>query len=686
MFGSRKQNQQFTELPTRGVDDLPIDPLAASKSIKELDRLGISSYYTGLAGFIRECVAPMTIAVQGQWGSGKTSALYCIKSELENRSYINAGTTPIPPTKVSYVNTWQYAVLDLEENLVFSVVNRILASLTPNAGEIDSGIDFSNLQELFNETQRLVMKWSAKAITLGAAFNGVDLTNLFDSSPTKIDYVEELTSLREKFAHLVEEFCRHGHYHRVVFLIDDLDRLEPQRAVELLEVMKILFDVPKAVFVLAIDFDIVQLGVRAKYGQHDDSFDRWKARSFFDKIVQVPFNMPTTAYDTKALIDELKGNLTNRFKESEQEYIKIAIDRSVGVNPRAIKRLFNAFTLSSMISDAQLSASKKASLDHYGLFLFLCLELAFPATYKRIVDLVSIATSRGEELSSQGNRELAVFFDSNEPIPVETLSEIGEPDHQHTRIQLFLELMTEHFSDSDGKMEWDSLLATVLRSAVTSTDSSVGRDEEEEVQNSANLEFRMKKRGLYNNPNKPPALLLFEKAATEYVNKHRDKCKFPIIFAGLGDILDTRYSCYFGDDLQAIQAQARRNRTRFLDLRQTKNSLAIGLAPWDRDVQTELNPDLAKLREADPYEYAKLALRNSSDYWLDVVEKLIEDPDIPLLQSSRTGSDFGFTIEGSISPIQIKGIRTPHHVEIVLKHFDEFYEAALKDQPELSNS
>ncbi len=73
---------------------------------------------------------------------------------------------------------------------------------------------------------------------------------------------------------------------RVVVFVDDLDRLQPQKAVEVLETMKIFLDCERCVFVLAVDYDVVARGVKAKYG---DTLSDEKGKSFFDKIIQLPF-------------------------------------------------------------------------------------------------------------------------------------------------------------------------------------------------------------------------------------------------------------------------------------------------------------------------------------------------------------------------------------------------------------
>ena len=48
------------------------------------DALKISSYRESLVDFIKRTDTPMTIGVQGEWGSGKTSLLNQIWNQLED--------------------------------------------------------------------------------------------------------------------------------------------------------------------------------------------------------------------------------------------------------------------------------------------------------------------------------------------------------------------------------------------------------------------------------------------------------------------------------------------------------------------------------------------------------------------------------------------------------------------------
>ena len=53
-----------------GVTDLPV-----RWDREEEDLLNISRYLQGLKRYVRNCPTPLSIAVQGDWGTGKTSVL-----------------------------------------------------------------------------------------------------------------------------------------------------------------------------------------------------------------------------------------------------------------------------------------------------------------------------------------------------------------------------------------------------------------------------------------------------------------------------------------------------------------------------------------------------------------------------------------------------------------------------------
>jgi hypothetical protein len=314
----------------------------------------------------------MTIAIQGHWGSGKTSALNSVRKILEEKSQNDGDESSSHAVEVIYLSTWQYSLFGTTDNLTFSVLSNIMQhfrkvdntfSAVKNAHSEDDG--YSNL---LNNIGSTLARVSRIGILTAAAISGRDATGVLNELASSGNSFEELSGLKDKFERLIERYCSKKNISKVVFFIDDLDRLPPARAVELLEVFKVLLDVKHTAFVLAIDFDIVKLGINDRYGiAGSNAAERdWKARSFFDKIVQVPFNMPLAAYDpTKLIKQQLDDPDSSQFKRYSE-----AVRFSVGVNPRAIKRLFNAFTLTKIISGGGDSAMQVQNKDEQTLNIF----------------------------------------------------------------------------------------------------------------------------------------------------------------------------------------------------------------------------------------------------------------------------------------------------------------------------
>lgn len=99
-----------------GCPDKPIDNIVN-------DLFGVKQYVEGLCEFIRDCDTPMTISIQGDWGSGKTSMMKMIEETLNNSCW------PI------WFNTWQFSQFDMGNGLAFSMMDVLLK-------ELDCNVDF----------------------------------------------------------------------------------------------------------------------------------------------------------------------------------------------------------------------------------------------------------------------------------------------------------------------------------------------------------------------------------------------------------------------------------------------------------------------------------------------------------------------------------------------------------------
>ena len=155
----------------------------------------------------------------------------------------------------------------------------------------------------------------------------------------------------------------------------------PERAVELLEVMKLFLDIPNCIYILALDYQVVQRGLLTKFKLSPDEIG---GRSFFDKIIQLPFSMPVSQYDINSYLSRMFNRLKLRFKERDLELLRELLANSVGLNPRSLKRLVNNLTLLSIVNKKTNTTDEGEFQDEDRtrlLFALICLQSSYEPLY-----------------------------------------------------------------------------------------------------------------------------------------------------------------------------------------------------------------------------------------------------------------------------------------------------------------
>src|SRR5690606_21563199 len=158
-------------------------------------------------------------------------------------------------------NTWQYSQFDMGEKLVGSMLENIGAHLllANSASKSAKRAEFLKSVAPIASATGIGLLRAGLTTVGGGALGGVldEVTRAFHSAHSVGggDAAATLVNVREKFAEAVKELVSvdGSKAGRVVVFIDDLDRLEPRKAVELMEALKLFLDVPHCVFVLAID-------------------------------------------------------------------------------------------------------------------------------------------------------------------------------------------------------------------------------------------------------------------------------------------------------------------------------------------------------------------------------------------------------------------------------------------------
>ncbi|WP_304597122.1 KAP family P-loop NTPase fold protein [Adlercreutzia caecimuris] len=436
-----------------GITDNPVSEING-------DRFKIGQYIKGLCAFILNCETPMTISIQGDWGSGKTSMMNMIRGEIENEVF------PI------MFNTWQFSQFNQSSALAPAMIGYLIDELTPEQGR---GTEIITKAKKLQGALRMVAILGAGA--LGGADGAGTVKEALDGKTEdgeRIDPSKALLELKDTFQQAIQTKLDETGKSRVVVFVDDLDRLQPEKAVELLEVLKLFLDCENCVFVLAVDYEVVTRGIKKKFGEDVDGV---KGKSFFDKIIQLPFKMPVSNYDVKQYIQEnLKAMKLECTDEDADVYVEL-LRSSIGLNPRAMKRLFNTFQLLDIIS-ADAVSGVPASTRQRMLFGIICMQMAFEGLYGEIA-----AQCRGS-LTSEELVELAGedYVARPESELYKSLAELGDGDEEESRavarMQAFMvNLVNAVDADGNSKIDDKELqeFKEIMRcSSVTSVTEDAG--------------------------------------------------------------------------------------------------------------------------------------------------------------------------------------------------------------------
>lgn len=379
-----------------------------------VDTLGFRPVGDQLARMIMLVEPPFCIGVNGKWGSGKTSLMRYAMAKLGGSSldaYLIGQTEPIeelrgtrqtqwqalskqasvflraekleqagklPVVQCVWFNPWQY---QNEPNPLIPLLHEIRAqmSLWLRTGEeirkevriaaetglsllgslADSALKLAKLPHGFasvaNDTRRI-----------GEAYEADHFLALTDAQRFNLHF--------EKAINLILGAANgepDNDHSRLVLFIDDLDRCEEAKAVNLLEMIKLYLSTPRCVFVLGIDRAAVESAV-CRVWEHRCPEE---AREYIEKLFQALVRVPTSgqyASFIKGILEDTpfsSGMGADALKEFSN-----TLSGVLEPNPRKVKNFLN-----SMLVTWQLAGEPKP--DRYRFMLLHYLRLYHPGVY-----------------------------------------------------------------------------------------------------------------------------------------------------------------------------------------------------------------------------------------------------------------------------------------------------------------
>ena len=111
------------------------------------DTLQVLKYVRGLESFIEICHTPMSISLQGDWGTGKTTFLKTMENNFKNNFSV----------KTVYFNTWQYSQFNMSNGLFISLLSNIINQLveTDKSIEPEANIFLKKVIKILNNAKKI---------------------------------------------------------------------------------------------------------------------------------------------------------------------------------------------------------------------------------------------------------------------------------------------------------------------------------------------------------------------------------------------------------------------------------------------------------------------------------------------------------------------------------------------------
>lgn len=235
------------------------------------------------------------VGIFGGWGSGKTTLMEAVRSKLLTENNI---------LTVEF-NAWRF---EREPVLLIPLLDTIRVAVAARAAR-----DPGTAQKLGSAAKRIGMVVSALAVGFSGSVGIPGAVTISYDAGSAIGAVKELLdrdkgdgpkslylAAFEELREAVEELKEAGVDRTVVF-IDDLDRCLPTNALEVLEAIKLFFDLNGFVFVAGLDETAIDRAVQAKYIVTSTGGDAAgpvpvSGREYAKKIFQIPYSLPVSAF------------------------------------------------------------------------------------------------------------------------------------------------------------------------------------------------------------------------------------------------------------------------------------------------------------------------------------------------------------------------------------------------------
>lgn len=247
---------------------------------------------------------PLTVGVFGLWGAGKSTLLNLVQQNYKEKEGIICVT----------INAWMF---ESYEDAKVAIMEALLQELEECVPKEELKKKFRGLRkrvDLFKVGTKVVSTAAPVIASIatgnplplilnlpsGAKEIGDAIKNLSDSAQNMREtYLKDVESEKEdgivnnvrKFRREFEKSLENEDIKRVVVLVDDLDRCQPERIIDTLEAIKLFLSVNRTTFIVAADENVIKYSIKQKYPPLEN-FKVELDNEYIEKIIQLPIQIP----------------------------------------------------------------------------------------------------------------------------------------------------------------------------------------------------------------------------------------------------------------------------------------------------------------------------------------------------------------------------------------------------------
>lgn len=313
----------------------------------EGDFLGRKALADSLEGYVSRLQVGATIAIDAEWGAGKSWFVNHWKKQLENSKF-----------KVIYLNAFSQDYID---DPFLTISMEIANHLDANEEKIEKlkkGI--SKVWRSFLPHAPMLI-FSAITTLAGGGFFAQRVNEVINEIKNSGDFSEELgkvlnEKLEEHITEQVENYQKEKQsleYFKdclknitekqdkpIIFIVDELDRCKPEFSIRLIERIKHFFDVPKVVFVLSMNKNQLEESINSYYGftRENDYLNK-----FIDNTIILK-HASNTQVDYALAVTNFVSNLGLELGDKSDLLCIVELCKILNPNPRSLVRVLNKFS------------------------------------------------------------------------------------------------------------------------------------------------------------------------------------------------------------------------------------------------------------------------------------------------------------------------------------------------------